>query len=354
MERPVQSLVGRDFRRILAVDFSLVGDLVMLTPALAALKQAYPQAQLALAAQPFAGELFASPELVDEVIPYAKRGRDRQGVWRLAARLRYGGFDAAFIFHKSFGSAFACWLARIPVRVGYRHEWRDRLLTHRVKLPELEQHIVAENLHLLAAVGLPVAEGALAVYPDVVAREHFFRLLRPQVKLNGLPTVVVCPHGGWPTKNWSTANISRFLDLFPVNSVTFVVVGAQGEEAYAERIYSVNNEVLNLVGKTTLRELIYILEEAQVVVSPDTSVIHLAAVVGTPVVALFGPTSPKRSGPRPQARATVLTGNVNCLRCYLKRCHREPFCMNTIEPEQVKRAVERHLVPQSAGSYRTA
>lgn len=352
MEPPVQSLVGRDFRRILAVDFSLVGDLVMLTPALRALKRAYPTAQLALAAQPFGADLFARPDLVDEVIPYSKRGKGRKSVWALAARLRESGFDAAFIFHKSFGSAFVCWLARIPVRVGYRHEWRDRLLTHRVRLPELEQHIVVENLHLLTAVGLPGEESPPVVYPDIAAREHFFRLLRPQMKLNGLPIVVICPHGGWETKNWSTTHINRFLDLFRVNSVTFVIVGAPGEEPYAKDIYSVNNEVLNLVGKTTLRELIYLLEEAQVVVSPDTSVIHLAAAVGTPVVALFGPTSPERSGPRPSARATVLTGNVNCLRCYLKRCHREPFCMDTIEPEQVKQAVEQYLVPRSVASPR--
>lgn len=353
MERAVQSLVGRNFRRILAVDFSLVGDLVMLTPALNALRQAYVGAQLALAAQPFAVELFARPELVDEVIPFAKRGKERRSIWRLAARLREGGFDAAFIFHKSFGSALACWLARIPVRVGYRHEWRDGLLTHRVRLPELEQHIVAENLNLLAGVGLSAPESRLEVHADTAAREHFFRELHPQVKLNGLPIIVICPHGGWKTKDWPTAQLNRFLDLFPVNSVTFLIVGAPGEEAYAEGIYSVNNEVLSLVGKTTLRELVYVLEEAQVVVSPDTSVIHLAAAVGTPVVALFGPTSPERSGPRPSADATVLAGNVNCLRCYLKQCHRKPFCMDTIEPEEVQQAVEQYLIPSSVGSHRT-
>jgi len=329
-----------------------IGDCIM---AVWGAPQSQPDhAHLALAAQPFASELFAQPELVDEVIPYRKRGRGRENVWSLASRLRKGQYDAAIVFHKSFGSALAAWLARIPVRLGYRHEWRGGLLTHRVDLPEFERHIVTENLGLLIAMGLPDRESPLEVHADTDGREHFFSGLHPQMKLNGLPLIAICPHGGWKTKNWPTALVNRFLDLFAVNSVTFVLVGAAGEEKYAEGIYSVNNEVLNLVGKTTLRELIYLLEEARVVVSPDTSVIHLAAAVGTPVVALFGPTARERSGPRPSAEATVLKGNVNCLKCYLKQCRREPFCMETIEPEEVKQAVDSYLVSSSVSSVRTA
>lgn len=323
----------------------------MLTPALRRLRDTYSGARLTLAAQPFALEMFSGGNLVDEVIPFDKRGEDRgmRGVFRLAGRLKPRHFDAAFIFHRSFGSALAAWLARIPVRVGYRHELRDSLLTHPVREPELQGHIIDEHLYLLDEAGIPGEVPRLELDLDLSRGDEYFAGMSSRLLVNGRPLIAVCPRGGWPTKAWPVSHINRFLDLFDVHSVTFVLVGAPGEEKYAQDIYSVNNDIVNLVGKTSLRELACVLQRADVVVSPDTGTVHLAAALGTPVVALFGPTAPERCGPPPYMPASIISGEVNCLKCYLKKCTRDPFCMNTISPEKVKVEVDRFIaVPRVA------
>jgi len=344
-----KNLLERRLGRILAIDLSMIGDVVMLSPALRTLRETYKGAHLALLAQPFAKELYRGG-LVDEVIPYDKKGKDKgiRGLLRIAKEVKKRRFDAAFVFHKSFGSALIAYLAKIKIRVGYATEMRSRLLTHKVELPSLPTHIVYENLNLLEGVGIPPLSEKLEICPDFTREESFLKWAIPQLKSNGdKPIIAICPHGGWETKNWSPAYINRFVDLFPVNSAIFVLVGGPGEEKHAERIYSVTNKLINLVGKTTIRELCYILKLADVLVSPDTSVVHIAEALGTPVVALFGPTPPERCGPISSSLSTVISGNVNCLKCYLKKCSRQPFCMDTILPEMVKDAVDFHLARRS-------
>ncbi len=350
MEPARQPLVERRFSNILALDFSLIGDLVMLSPALRRLREAYPAAKITLVGQPVAWELFRAGNLVDDVVVWDKRGEERGfgGLLRLARHLRRKNYDAAFIFHRSFGSALVAFLARIPVRVGYRHELRDFLLTHRVKQPELPGHLTRENLHLLDEVGIHGEETPVEVDVDSAFERSYLNRMKQRLEVNGRPIVVVCPLGGWPTKSWKPHLVNGLLDLFDVHVATFVIVGAPGEEQHSSEIYSVNNEVVNLVGRTTLREMVYLVRKADVVVSPDTSVVHLAAAVGTPVVALFGPTAAERCGPDPGAKASVIYGNVNCLKCYLKRCNKEPFCMDTITPDEVKAEVDRYLAQRPA------
>ncbi len=338
-----KSLVGRSFRNIVAIELALIGDIVMITPALRRLRNSFPGARLTLVAQPFAWELLHDGGLVDEVMVYDKRGEDsgNSGFFRLARRMRPKDFDAAFIFHRSFGSALAACLARVPVRVGYRHELRDFLLTHPVKERELPEHIIRENLSLLDAVGITGEESMVEVAAND-GREPAF-LSQFGQRIEAKPVVVICPNGGWPTKCWKPQLISHFLDLYGVGEVAFVLVGASGDERFAREVYSVNNEITDLTGKTTIRELVCILKRADVVVAPDTSIVHLAAALGTPVVALFGPTASERCGPQEGSKSSVLYGKVNCLKCYLKKCTKDPFCMDTITPEEVKAEVGRYL-----------
>ncbi len=323
----------------------MIGDLVMLSPSLRALKDAYPRCKLTLLAQPFAREIF-KVGLVDDFILYDKRGMDRgvRGFMKVVKQIRRNRFDCAFLFHKSYGSALLAMLARIPIRVGYKSELRQGLLTHAVDLSTNQEHIVYENLRLLKEFGIPSSTVKLEVFPDFSFSEHLFSQFLPSL-LNGrdTPMIIICPHGGWKSKSWPISHINRFVDLFPVHSVTFVLVGAPGEEEYASHIYSVNNNLINLVGKTTLRELFCLIKRADLVLSPDTSVIHIAQALSTPVIALFGPTPPERCGPIPGANATVVTGEIKCQSLFMKECKKKPCCMETILPEAVKEIADAYL-----------
>ncbi len=350
-----QPLVGKRFKRILAVNLSMIGDLVMLSPALRTIRDNYPSSSLSLMCLPFGRELY-SVGLVDEFIIYDKKGRDRgvRGFFRLVRETRRRNFDCAFIFHKSFGSALITYLAGIEVRVGYSSELRSRLLTHAFHDSEVPLHIVDEHLELLTRFGLHVTSRRMEVYPNFSYENHFFQthglsFLNSEPK----PVIVICPQGGWQSKNWPNSHINRFLDLFSVNSAIFIIVGAPGEEEHSSHIYSINNTLINMVGKTTLRELCYIIKRADLVISPDTSIIHLAQAMNVPLIALFGPTPPQRCGPLPESNATVLSGEIKCQSLYKKKCDKKPCCMETIQPEVVKEVADRYLSQRRHLTYET-
>lgn len=322
--------------KILIVDLSLIGDVLMATPAIRALRNAFPNDEIHLLGVPRSLELLIDVPYIDKLIPFDKKGKDRplSGYLRIARRLREKRYKRAFILHKSFASALVCFLAGIPERIGYSTDFRGFLLTHPYKADHGRIHIIRDKLDLVRKYGVQ-ADDERMVYdlPEEEHQTYFRRQLFPLLE-TGKINLIINVGASWETKKWKVFQIQALINMLEVNRFNVILVGGPGDVLFASPLYCLNNKFVNLVGKTTIREAASVFKIADVVVTPDSGPMHLAYAVGAPVISLFGPTDPKICGLIGNEEFTI-QGNVNCLASYRQECHKVPCCMTEIYPETV-------------------
>jgi len=314
----------------------MIGDLVMLSPCIRAIRTHYPEAHIAVLGQPVSISTYKHSAYIDELIPYDRsRGDYNVEAFREPVSvLRRGRFDLAFIFHNSFGSALMAWLGRVKRRVGYRYEGRDLLLTSRLRMPERRQHLMETKADMLRSCGITVSDMAEEVPIDSEAAEGWLRdKLGPNFGRTR-PVIAVSIGATKDFKHWSAEGLNDFLNRFPVNTVDFIFTGAPSERSLYEGVYSYNNTVVDLVGQTTVEELTWVLDRADLFVGPDSGPMHLAIGRGTPVVALFGPTDPARCGPYQYEPSVVVRAERICSRCEVAYGRNMRQCLHTVDPEE--------------------
>ncbi|MBN2082458.1 glycosyltransferase family 9 protein [bacterium] len=323
-------------KRIVIIDWSMIGDLIMLSPCVNAIREQYPDAHLAILGQPLSISTYKHHSGVNELISYdrSKGDYDLDSFKHTVRQLRAGKFDLAFIFHNSLGSALMAWLGRVRQRIGYRYECRDLLLTRRFKLPEKRQHLIETKADLLRACGISLSSLAEEVHIDEASAKKWLReKLGPNFG-RSRPVIAVSIGATKEYKQWSADGLNTFLNRFPVNSADFVFIGAPSERKLYEGVYSYNNTVVDLVGQTTIEELTWVLDRADLFVGPDSGPMHLAIGRKTPVVALFGPTDPARCGPYRYERSVVVRAERICRSCESKSGRNMRQCLHTIDPEE--------------------
>mgnify|MGYP003874195295 CR=1 FL=1 len=335
----------RGFERILAMQTGgWIGDMVLLTPALRALKRRYPRSHLALLVNPLVERLMMRNPYVDEVIVYDKRGKDRglKGFIEMAARLRKRRFDLALIFHpNSVRSALLALAAGVPERVGSNASMRGLLLTRSIP-DEKWIHEVERYLRVTRLAGAE-GEGRLEFWHGEEERRYIRRLLKEEGIDPGKPLVAVNPFTTWPSKRWEAGRFAELIRRLKADlGVQVVLTGSEEDLEEAERIASLSRaHPLILAGRTDVFQLGALLEICDLLITPDSAPMHIAAAVGTPTVALFGPTSPLRHGPYGEGH-TVLHHPPPCSPCYNTYC-RDRKCMLSITVDEVLEAVRRAL-----------
>jgi lipopolysaccharide heptosyltransferase II len=330
-------LSAGEAKRIVVIDWSMIGDLVMLSPAIRAIRQRYPTAHLAVLGQAVSLTSFKQHPDVNQLIPYdrSKGDYDFANFRDAVMALRRERFDLAFIFHNSFGSALMARLGWVKQRVGYRHEWRDLLLTRRFRIPDRRQHLIETKLDLLRMYGIPATD----VHEEVhINRGQAVEWLKEKLGPNlgrRRPIVGVSLGATKDYKRWSAASVNAFINLFPVNSCDIVFLGGPQDRELFSGVYSYNNTVVDLVGQTTLEELTWVLDKIDLYVGPDSGPVHLAVGLGKPVVALFGPTDPARCGPYQYEKAIVVRAERICPSCDAKHGKHIRQCLHSIEHEEI-------------------
>lgn len=329
-----------------------LGDAVMTTPAVSALRGAYPRVRIVVLAKPLVAELFRHHPDVDEVMVYERPGRHESAIGRLrmAGELRRRRFDAALLLQNAFDAALLAFLARIPERAGYATDGRWMLLTHPVRVtPDiLAQHEVEYYLRLLERLGIPrpVSPSLRVAVTDDERAAVGTRLERLGIE-RGKPILAINPGATFGSaKRWYPDRFAAVADALSGEwGAAVVLLGSTAEAPLAGEIEAaMGRPPVNLAGKTTVREMMALLSVSSFLVTNDSGPMHIGAALGVPLVAIFGPTNWRRTSPW-TTRARIVRVDVDCSPCMLRECNRGHECMLGVTPEMVIDAA-RNLLPR--------
>jgi heptosyltransferase-2 len=348
---------------VLVIAPNWLGDAVMALPAVADVRRHLAGARLMVAARPSVAGLFAMVPGVDEVIELQWRGRllDTAALTRDASRLGGAGAELAILLPNSFASAWLAWRAGVPERWGYAGDLRTPLLTRAIPKPAGSLHQSAYYQHLVRALGIPNgSQEACVVVPDT-GREEARRLLAAAGRVDGRPLVAVAPGAAYGTaKRWLPRHFATLVSgLVEDRGAQCVMVGSAGDRETVREIEgllpaSIRAHVIDLCGQTTLAGLCGVLAASDACASNDSGAMHVAAAVGVPLAAIFGPTREAETAPLARAGVDtrVLLHHVACRPCMLRECPIDHPCMRDLDPAVVRDAVDAMLAAPSAGRPR--
>jgi heptosyltransferase-2 len=326
--------------RTLVVQTAFLGDVVLTTPLLSVLAERHGPVDVVTT--PAAVPLLETHPAVRRAIPYAKRGADRgiRGLVRLARRLRAEGYAIAYLPHRSLRSAALALIAGIPRRVGYTDGWR--------LLYTGSRHRPASGHEIDRLLALADVSAHHQTVPSLALTASDVAAVEAELKAAGVapPFVALAPGSIWGSKRWPHfATLAERLGA----QVGVAVVGGGEDVGLGEEITAATGRAggrsVNLCGRLTLRQSAALIRKAGVLVTNDSAPLHFAQAVGTPTVAIFGPTVPGFGfGPRgPRDRALGVDG-LGCRPCSAHGPARCPLghhlCMQSLRVEDVLHAIE--------------
>ncbi|MBI3321474.1 MAG: lipopolysaccharide heptosyltransferase II [Candidatus Omnitrophica bacterium] len=341
--------------RVLIWKLSALGDVILSTPSLRAIRRRFPRGHLTLVVGRSAYEVVARCPYLNDIQIFDPKRKDH-GVVRHAAfirRLRQGRFDLSVDLQNSRKTHLMAWWAGIPVRIGYRRKlgW---LLNRGVRLPRVVLAPIAHQHYLLKQAGIMPDGEALELWPSARDDERARQLLEPLARQGTTQLVGVHPGGSgrWKTKRWELKRWASVCDALTQRGIRVVVTGGPEERPLGEALSKLTKtRPLVVIGQTSLLELACLIRRCDAFLAHDSSSLHLAAVVGTPTVALFGPTDPKRHLP-PTFTGTVIKKDVACSPCYATRCRTITHaCMKRISAVEVLSAVLGWLADSESSAH---
>jgi lipopolysaccharide heptosyltransferase I len=339
--------------RILLIKPSSLGDVVHALPVLSLLRRRWPKAHISwLIADSFAGLIEAHPQL-DEVIRFDRR-RFAAAWWNPAAlrdlfcfkrSLREHHFDLVIDLQGLLRSAIVGRVARSPRRVGFRaaRELAWLLYTDRVAVEPSDAHAVDRYLAAAASIGCG-REPVDFTFPPTSSEDETVvqELIGPNCDQR---FAVLLPGTNWPTKRWPAQNFAALVrPLRERFGLTGLVAGGAEARPLAAQI----PDALDVTGRTTLPQLVALLRRASLVIANDSGPMHIAAALGRPLVAMFGPTNPHRTGPW-RRDDSVVRVDIPCSPCYSRRCS-HTSCMKWLPVEAVLNVAARQLAAMTTRS----
>jgi heptosyltransferase I len=370
-------LRSRDFRKILLIKLSAVGDVIHTIPVLNKLRRHYPAAQLDWLVTPAIAELLRHNPAISNVIEFARE--DWSKPWtltpfvsygRLAAKLRANAYDLVVDMHGQFRTAVFTLATGAPVRIGFdrprarvwdasprtfsaearKHAWQGAregswiAYTHHIPVPTLDLHAVDRYLSVGPILGLekgppdfsfPVPQAAIARVESLL-RQH---------DIADTPLVTMAPGTIWETKHWESDKFAEVARHFLQQGFAVALMGTRRERAVCEDVARLAPGAVDVAGETTLTELAALVRRSAISVTNDSGPMHLAVALNRPVVSVFGPTDPIWIGPYGRADAVSRAG-VPCSPCFLRqlsRCRYDHVCMENVSARAVIERMERVL-----------
>jgi lipopolysaccharide heptosyltransferase I len=342
---------------ILIVKLSAIGDVIHTLPALNAIRKAYPEARITWLVEEAAYDLVEGHPALDRVLVskrkrWLKRLRGHlflsvmKEVYGFIKELRDTHYDMILDFQALLKSGILIALVRGKRKIGFGRglehmEYSYLFLNERVPAVSMEHHALTRGLMLLNALGIPTPEVEYKLSVSNYDRQRLDDLLQQHGLVNPGRFVVVNPVAKWESKLWPNLKFAQLADrIMAQYDARIVFTGSFEDRLTIHQIRTgMRAPAVNLAGETTLKMLAALYAKADVVVSTDTGPMHLAVAVGTPVVALFGPTAPWRTGPYGSGNQVVTAGKA-CAPCFKRHCP-ACDCMALISVDQVFDAVSR-------------
>jgi lipopolysaccharide heptosyltransferase I len=368
----------REFRRILLIKLSAVGDVVHTIAVLNKLRRRYPTARIDWLITPAIAALIEHHPAITNVVKFERdewlepwRWSAFAGTARLAARLRSTRYDLVVDLHGQFRTAVFAVATGAPVRIGFdrprgalweasgrtlpaearKHAWQGAregswlAYTHRIPLPSLDVHAVDRYLSIGPMLGLDAEAPDFSFPIPASDASRIDALLQRHGISGGANLLAIAPGTIWETKHWRSAGFAEVARACRQKGFAVVLIGSPRERAMCDEVSALAPGAVNLAGETTLSELAALIRRATVCLTNDSGPMHLAVALERPVVSIFGPTDPVWVGPYRRSDAVVQAG-LSCAPCYLRRLSRCPHdhaCMREVSAQTVVERIETVL-----------
>ena len=335
--------------KLLIVQTGFLGDVVLSTPVITALRKVFPDATISVLTTPQGAELLAScPEThpyLDKILSFDKRGSQSglRGLREMSLKLANEGFDAVFSLHKSWRTALMLWWAGIPRRFGFCEAQGTMLYTSTASRSDL-LHEVDRNLAILRTVGYEPRAFQEKMFVGV-SQSHISEAQRLLAPIASRPVVALAPGSAWRTKRWSESGFRELAQMLVQAGKSVVILGGPDEMAVGGYIGAgLNAQVLDLTGKISILTSAAIISRCSVLVANDSLALHLASAVGASVVALFCSTVPEFGfGPWGVPHKVLGIPALSCRPCGRHGRVHCPLgtydCINMLAPSAVSEAV---------------
>jgi len=336
------------YKRILIIRTDRIGDVLLSTPVIKAVKDFYPNSFLAVMVRPYAREIIEGNPYVDELIIYDKYGKHKsiQASIKFATELNKKRFDLAIILHPTNRVNLISFFAGIPERIGFNRKM-GLLLTKKIEDKKHlgEKHEMEYSLDVIRALGIEPRDKSLFMPIKQESEDWVDKILKRNNIRELDKLVAIHPGASCPSKIWPQEYFSELANrLVEEYSCKIIVISGPKDEKIAQKVIEkVEYPVVDLAGETTLSKLASILKRCKLFISNDSGPVHISTAVGTPVISIFGRNqkglSPLRWGPLGE-KDTYLHKDVGCVQCLAHNCKKEFICLKSIHVEDVLEGVD--------------
>ncbi len=343
-------LKKNDRGRILIRAANWVGDAVMTTPVVRAVRKNFPRAGITVLAKPWVVPVYQNNPHVDRIMVYENEGRHKMGLGtlRLAKDLQAQQFDLAILMQNAFEAALLAFLARIPERLGYNTDGRRLLLNRCIRMdPVLKKgHLIDYYMALLSLAGLDTAGRDLELYPGRRDREWSRYFLNEQaLSGSGRPVIGINPGAtGGTAKRWFPERYAQLArNLAAQHQTRIIIFGGPAERELGDEICAMaNGACINMAGRTSLSKAFALIGALDLFVTNDSGLMHVAAAQHVNQVAVIGSTDPVATAPA-NKNSVMVRDPVPCAPCLKKDCPTDHKCMDKITVEMVMSACNAFL-----------
>ncbi|MBI5181845.1 MAG: lipopolysaccharide heptosyltransferase II [Nitrospirae bacterium] len=344
-----------DLKNILIIKPSSIGDIIHALPFLKAIKTKYPKAAISWLINRGLNDLIADNLYLNEVILFERKrwggfnniASKYREFTKFIKNIRSRRFDAVIDLQGLFRSGIITYFSGADYRIGFANarELSPIFYNHKVFPPNKEMHAVDRYLLIAKELDADISKKEFMI--NIPKKEDVY--VSGLVKRNGRrPLIAINPSARWQTKMWPLKRYAELIDTIAAKlRAQPVLIGGKEDEVRINGLLSMTkSKPLDLSGKTTLLQLAALLKRVELLITNDSGPMHIAAAVGTPVVALFGPTKPKRTGPYGNGHV-VIQKDISCIGCLKKSCD-DLKCMDAISVDEVFNSV-RGLIKNKSG-----